>query len=313
MAGCTLFVTTLFVFVCGSIANSKTIHDPIGAGHTLDTEAGASPWSHLPSLANAVLSLLPFQTQPITSSLPPAEEVPQGDGWEARFARGLRRSKALVEVSEQAVGRWVADSQASGAGVPEEMMLAEELLAASEEAPTAQQKAKTAERALRMYNHAKWLAERNLARAAQWRYREASRLAQQSKRSVLAAHALSRLGYFLMEWRRFGEALEVLQESESLSRKSNPLAPFLIGVLERQSAGPDAERLRLAEDRILNAQEQPSDELEAKRVQLVTEILFWRSATESPQKCLAATDVAQVLACLLGHAAYHLHHAFVPS
>ena len=48
--------------------------------------------------------------------------------------------------------------------------------------------------ALRLYYPAKWLAERNHATAAEWRYREASRLALQTRRKVLAAHALGRFG-----------------------------------------------------------------------------------------------------------------------
>ena len=105
--------------------------------------------------------------------------------------------------------------------------------------------------ALRLYYHAKWLAERNHATAAEWRYREASRLALQTRRKVLAAHALGRFGcadgigldgkilemetqrknggwnpsepctstpstsgwrYFLIHWNRRQEAKEVLRE-----------------------------------------------------------------------------------------------------
>ncbi|CAK8990401.1 Protein roadkill (Hh-induced MATH and BTB domain-containing protein) [Durusdinium trenchii] len=80
--------------------------------------------------------------------------------------------------------------------------------------------ARDPEPALRLYYHAKWLAERNHATAAEWRYREASRLALQTRRKVLAAHALGRFGYFLIHWNRRHEAKEVLRESRRISSKS---------------------------------------------------------------------------------------------
>merc|ERR1719203_1501233 len=104
------------------------------------------------------------------------------------------------------------------------MLRAEQLLrrGASEATPAKKIAEKRAEEALRLYYHAKWLAERNLAKAAEWRYRESSRIAKEAKRSVLAAHSLSRLGYFLMHWGRMDEAREVLLASEKLSVKANP-------------------------------------------------------------------------------------------
>lgn len=260
--------------------------------------------------AKGLHMIMPLNRQPSsTTPLPPAEEVPQGDGWEARFARGVHCSKLVVDGGDGAEGRWAVDRKGSGVGVPAQMLEAEELLLAAEEAPAAKQREKTAERALRVYNHAKWLAERNLATAAEHRYREAHRLAKQSRRSVLAAHALSRLGYFLMHWRRYDEAREVLRQSELQSKKSNPLAPYLYGVLERRAAGPDAERLRSAEERILNSQDLPSEELEVERKQLLAEIGYWRAAEESPRRCLEAFDAAQVMICLTGHAAFSLRRA----
>merc|ERR1719498_1417925 len=157
------------------------------------------------------------------------------------------------------------DSLFSSTVVPRQMLHAEELLLAGNEgAPAERQREKTAERALRLYYHAKWLAERNFAKAAEWRYRESAQLARSCRRSVLASHSLARLGYFLLHWRREAEAVVVLKESMKLSSKSNPLAPYLHGVLERKAAGGDVERLRSAENAILNAGEQPSDELEAE-------------------------------------------------
>ena len=77
---------------------------------------------------------------------------------------------------------------------------------------------------------------------------------------MLAAHALGRFGYFLVHWNRRREAKEVLTESMRISSKSNPLAPYLLGVLERQDAGKDLERLEKAEEMILNGGEQPSED-----------------------------------------------------
>jgi hypothetical protein len=181
------------------------------------------------------------------------------------------------------------------------MLDAEELMAAADLAPQSQQKGKTAERALRVYNHAKWLAERNMARAAEWRYREAHRLARVSRRSVLAAHSLSRLGYFLMHWHRHDDAREVLLESERLSNKSNPLAPYLLGIIERRSAGADIKRLLAAEERILHSGEQPAEELEVQRQQLSQEIHYWRLAQHSSRHCTKTFNVAHVAICLCSH------------
>eukprot|EP00913_Durusdinium_trenchii_P003978 g3684.t1 len=223
-----------------------------------------------------------------SSTKPEPPDVPESMGWEAQFAWGLYYSKRACFASESGAGPWALDRKGSRAG---------ELLDVSiQAAPQEEKRKKLAERALRLYYHAKWLAERNHATAAEWRYREASRLALQTRRKVLAAHALGRFGYFLIHWNRRHEAKEVLRESRRISSKSNPLAPYLLGVLERQvglsskhlsslqtprvneDAGADLERLKAAEaerssgaergsgadscvqDLILGGGEQPSEE-----------------------------------------------------
>lgn len=235
---------------------------------------------------------------------------PQGEGWEAQFALGLHESKLMVAAEELSVGAWATDrnelGEGSGAGVPAQMLKAEALMLAAETAPATSCKEKTAERALRLYYHARWLAERNYARAAEWRYAESARLARRSRRSVLASHSLARLGYFLMQWNRPEEAREVLAESMQLNIKSNPLAPYLYGVLERQAAGADIPRLLAAEEHIIQSGEQPSEDLELERNDLVAEINYWRDAELSSKHCLANSDVAHVLICLCGHAAQRL-------
>eukprot|EP00442_Polarella_glacialis_P037563 CAMPEP_0115066846 /NCGR_PEP_ID=MMETSP0227-20121206/11047_1 /TAXON_ID=89957 /ORGANISM="Polarella glacialis, Strain CCMP 1383" /LENGTH=374 /DNA_ID=CAMNT_0002452819 /DNA_START=280 /DNA_END=1404 /DNA_ORIENTATION=+ len=228
-------------------------------------------------------------------------ELPESDpSWQARFAWGLYYSKLSVAAAEYAAGSWTYD-RSSRSGIPVQMLRAEELLEASMDAPEAQRRPKVAERALRLYYHAKWLAERNHATAAEWRYREASTLARQSRRNVLAAHALGRLGYFLMHWRRPDEAREVLLESQRVSSKSNPLAPYLYGLLERQSAGSDAQRLVAAEEMIIHAGEQPSEDLEVERQMMVLEIDYWRKAELSAAGCPATADAAHIVICFLGH------------
>lgn len=237
---------------------------------------------------------------------PPSDEAseridPPASAWEASFSAGTTESKATVAMEESDMHAWVSD-KASGAVVPSRMMQAEALLSSAEDAPADQWKAKTAERALRLYYHAKWLAERNYARAAEYRYQEAASLAKSCRRSVLASHSLARLGYFLMHWKRETEAMEVLKESMQLNVKSNPLAPYLHGVLERKVAVGDAERLRSAEDAILNSGEQPSEELEVERSRFIEEISFWRQAENESRHCLASSDAAYILICVCGHA-----------
>jgi len=314
MAAFLLLALLAFAQVLAAAAtgvDSAVARDPAHAGHShrsLDVEASGSKWPRATSLMNAAAKalhlIMPMEgSWSSDTAAAPEVELPEGNGWEARFARGLHRSKMLTEAGDNAVGHWVVDQKGSGAGVPARMLEAEDLMLAAGDAPAEKQRReKTAERALRVYHHAKWLAEHNFARAAEWRYRHAYGLARQSRRSVLAAHCLSRLGYFLLHWRRRDEALEVLRESEQLSKRSNPLAPYLLGVLERQLAGPDTERLRSAEERILGSEEQPSEELEIERHQLMKEINYWRAAVDSPRRCFEIFDAAQVIVCLLGHA-----------
>lgn len=225
---------------------------------------------------------------------------PESAGWQARFAWGMYYSAKALQAGEDD-GPWTRDA-GSGAGAPKQMLRAEELLrAACEEAPEQQQKAHVAQWALQVYYHAKWLAERSQATAAEWRYREAERLARSCRRTVLAAHALSRLGYFLVHWRREDEAREILAESERLNTKANPLAFYLIGVLERKASGADVARLMAAEDRILLAEEQPSEDLEVQRRRLSEQIKYWRRAREGPSHCFDAPDIAHVTICLVAH------------
>mmetsp|Transcript_42285 Transcript_42285/g.92117 ORF Transcript_42285/g.92117 Transcript_42285/m.92117 type:complete len:317 (+) Transcript_42285:117-1067(+) len=220
------------------------------------------------------------------------------------FEGALQLSKLAVNTND--FFSWVPDSVGTGA-IPQMMHRAEELLALSLlETPADLRSERAVEQALRLYHHAKWLAERNLQQAAEWRFREAAEIAQESRRTVLASHSLSRLGYFLMFWNRPDEAREVLLECEILDHPSNHLGRYLYGLLEREAAAANADpkRLHAAEDRILRGGNLPSEELEDERSILQQEIQFWRSAESSPWQCLAAGDVAHTLVCLFGHAVY---------
>eukprot|EP00747_Dinoflagellata_sp_TGD_P163940 gnl/TRDRNA2_/TRDRNA2_183185_c0_seq1.p1 gnl/TRDRNA2_/TRDRNA2_183185_c0~~gnl/TRDRNA2_/TRDRNA2_183185_c0_seq1.p1 ORF type:complete len:314 (+),score=68.29 gnl/TRDRNA2_/TRDRNA2_183185_c0_seq1:207-1148(+) len=241
-------------------------------------------------------------------SPPEIPNVPDDGGWEAKFAWGIYHSQVALQMADPGMSSFVAD--VAGA-VPRQMLHAEALLRnAHEGAPTEQRNDKLAELALRVYYHAKWLAERNYARAAEWRYRQAAIMARRCQRTVLASHALSRLGYFLMHWRRLEDARVVLRESERLNSKSNPLAPYLLGVIERKGASDMATLLK-AEERILTAGAQPSEELQQELADVVSQIEYWRSAQGSARQCFQTLDAAHLMICLLGHAASTVREVFV--
>jgi len=225
-------------------------------------------------------------------------EPERDDDWEFRFSQGVRESETMLACDETSVGSWVRDVGRSASVVPQKMLLAEELfLEAFDTMPEGKRKEKQAEQALQIYNHAKWLAERNYATAAEWRYRESARIAKQCRRSTLASHALARLGYFFTQWRRYDEAHSVLEESMKLNTKKNPLGPYLFGVLDRQRAGSDVARLRAAEELIFNSAEQPSEDLENQRRQHIADIMYWRNAELDPARCFETSIMTHMVIC----------------
>jgi len=218
--------------------------------------------------------------------------------WESQFSQGVQESETMLACDETSVGNWVRDVGRSASVVPEKMMLAEDcFLEAFNTMPESKRKEKQAEQALQIYNHAKWLAERNYAKAAEWRYRESARIAKLCRRGTLASHALARLGYYLIEWCRNDEAHAVLQESIKLNTKKNPLGPYLFGVLDRQMAGSDVARLQAAEELILKSAEQPSEHLENQRQQHIADIRYWRNAELEPARCFETSSVTHVVIC----------------
>jgi hypothetical protein len=238
--------------------------------------------------------------------LPEQDRSEQSDCWEL-FAEGEAQSKLATGVTN-GLAAWATDR--TGAEVPVKMLRAEELMqrALLSSQCARGHEAMGASRALRMVWHAKWLADRDHARAAELRFREASREAAEHGRTTLAQHALARLGYFLARWSRPAEAFEALLEAKrfgDLDPARDPVAPFMLGVVGRQVAGGDVAKLREAEDRILDAGQQPTEELEAQRQRLQSEIRFWRAAELSPRRCLDANEAVHALICL----GSHLFHA----
>lgn len=276
---------------------------------TLASSLEAQGSSDVTSLAQGIrgLGLARSVSVVVAAPLNYLPDMVEESAWdETKFLSGVQESKKAVEDADNNVVDWAFDS-ACGAAVPSLILHAETLLQSSADAPPDRWKEKTAERALRVYYHAKWLAERNYARAAEHRYHEAYRLASSARRSVLASHALARLGYFFVHWGRPDEAKSVLKHSMKLNTKSNPLAPFLHGMLTRKTCEGELECLNVAEDQILNSGKQPSEELEVERSGLIAQIGYWREAETSPRHCFSSSDSAYVLICLGSHAAMLLN------
>lgn len=184
------------------------------------------------------------------------------DCW-SLFTEGEELSKLAVAAQGGEVGFWATGAE----GVPEQMLRAEELMGRAMHAARGvfRQETLGSSRAFRLFHHAKWLAERGHTKAAERRFREASHSAGVHRRSVLAQHSLARLGYYLTQWGRRDDALEALRDSRKFSHfdtERDPVAPFLFGALEREVVGDDIDKLREAEELILAATEQPTDELE---------------------------------------------------
>lgn len=303
----------LIVGALGASSGSATSMGPVPKGAVSSSVplVKASSTGGLPSANGATAA--PGSAKGLLGKAKATEAQIQTETWESDFAWGVHHSKLIVDASESETGAWIFDKEGSLAAVPRKMLQAEQLLRSgvAQAIPAKKQTEKRAEEALRLYYHAKWLAERNLAKAAEWRYRESSRLAKEAKRSVLAAHSLSRLGYFLMHWRRQEEAREVLQVSEKLNTKANPLGPYLYGLLERQVSGADVKRLHAAEERIIGSGKQPSEDLEIQRLDLIDDIHYWRSVQASPRRCMDTFNTAHILICLCSHAASAVQQAFL--
>lgn len=193
---------------------------------------------------------------------------------------------------------WVAGS--GGSHIPDDMALAEELLLRAEEATLGSLEGdRAASRALRLYRHAKFLALKHHDAAAEWRYRESARVAASAFRRKLAAHSLTRLGYFLMLRSRHQEATEAIEQA--LQHFQDPLAVYLQVRLARVAGElTTEEQLLAAEQRLFAAAgKMPSAALEEERERDHASIRWWRTVTEAGLRhCVDTNDVAHVLICV---------------
>lgn len=193
---------------------------------------------------------------------------------------------------------WVPGS--GGSRIPEDMALAEDFLLRGEEATLGSLESdRGASRALRLYRHAKLLALKHHDAAAEWRYRESAQVAASFNRQKLAAHSLTRLGYFLLLRSRHQEASEAIDDA--LTHFQDPLAQYLQVRLAR-GAGKLAteDQLRAAEQQLLGAAgKMPSEALEEERERDHANFRWWRIVTEGGlRNCVDAGDAAQFFICL---------------
>jgi len=219
----------------------------------------------------------------------------------------LSGMRAVATASAFAERAWAQDG--GGAYAPELLVKAEDLLRRGAEAtPLPQREERQAARALRLYRHAKLLAQRHHSAAAAWRYRDAAAIAGSVRRSTLASHALSRLSHFQMVEGFFEEALE--SASAALIYGRNALADYLQARLRRRlgKLGTVAELLH-AEDQLRRAEGRlPSKKLEADRTAAVLELEAWRAVAEGSSwdlgRCLTLLDAARILICIVSSAVF---------
>jgi len=198
---------------------------------------------------------------------------------------------------------WVRDAGEGqdSSHVPEEIAKAEELLKLGcDNTVGADVSERAALRSLRLYQHAKFLAQKHHDAAAELRYRLSANVAVEHHRKRLAAHSLARLGYLYTLRGRHSEALVAVEESVALAK--DPLAQYLQSVLRR-----NAGELKNSED-VLAAEVQlnevagllPSKYLEEQRAKSSAELKWWRAAAGgSAKQCFRTQDAANFLVCLL--------------
>jgi len=182
-----------------------------------------------------------------------------------------------------------------------------QLLNTEAEVPPEEVEEFQASRALQLYQHAKSLALAHHDVAAEWRYRECARIAGSTNRRKLAAHSLSRLGYFLMLRGRYKDALATA--TEALEHDDDPLGVYVEAAM-RRSLG----HLQESEDvdTVLSKLEQlqgrlPSKGLEQQRAETYDEITWWREvSTGSIKDCLGANDAARFVICSTSHLLWHI-------
>mmetsp|Transcript_17371 Transcript_17371/g.40520 ORF Transcript_17371/g.40520 Transcript_17371/m.40520 type:complete len:378 (-) Transcript_17371:254-1387(-) len=213
----------------------------------------------------------------------------------------LLSESCCADSREQESTSWARDT--AGFYVPADISQLEFALLQNEaEVPSEELEEFQAARALQLYQHAKMLALNHHDAAAEWRYRESSRLAAEINRSKLAAHSLSRLGYFLMLRGRHRDALATV--GEALRHDDDALGIFVQASLQRslgqlmttEDIDAALSKLELVAGRL------PSPGLEQQREEAHGEILWWRSvAAGNIKDCLGANDAARFIICASCH------------
>jgi len=206
-----------------------------------------------------------------------------------------------------------------GASAPPQIVRAETLLQESQLAADSilERKNRAATRAMRLYQHADFMARKQHTAAAVWRYRSAAKLAAGSRRSRmpmhgLEMHALTRLAFFLDRSGKDEEALaaanEALAVQHTAATSRIPLAKFLQATLRRRLGELKTdEQVLEAEMQLLAVKGKlPSQALEEERSVAHADFVMWRNIAETPawslerfQRCVEMSDGARIFICLL--------------
>jgi len=234
------------------------------------------------------------------------EQAERAQDGESIFNLGLYWSELAVAGRGSSSSRhWVSD--AKGWHVPEQIARAERFLLNGEQATMGSARGERgALRALRLYQHAKFLALEHHDAAAEWRFQAAAELAASNRRRKLAAHCLARLSYFVYLRGRHRDALSFA--TAALAHSSDPFANYLQATLRRSlDELRTKEDIGVAERQIHDAVGHlPSQGLEQQRASAEQELVLWRAAAEGGfDKCFALVDVARVLLCFLCKAVMH--------
>jgi len=237
-------------------------------------------------------------------------QVDKGAG--PKFALGRYWSEISVSSSDapfftrhRPTSKWV-----DGPGkwrVPFLMARAEALMMQGEKASLGAEKSdRGASRALRLYQHAKFLALGHYGGAAEWRYRVSAALAALHQREQLAAHSFTRLALFLSLHRREQEALNAADEALKLAPE--PVAKLLHVTLRRKLGELRTdEEVRMAEKTLIEIQGKlPLRTLEEQRSTTVAELAVWRKVADNGKfsTCFELVDAARTLICVIGRLAF---------
>jgi len=240
------------------------------------------------------------------------QEVQVDKGADPKFALGrywseisVSKSDAPFFIRHRPTSKWV-----DGPGkwrVPYFMARAEALMMQGEKASLGAEKSdRGASRALRLYQHAQFLALGHYDGAAEWRYRVSAALAALHQREQLAAHSFTRLALFLSLHRREKEALGAA--GEALKLAPEPVAKLLQVTLRRKLGELRTdEEVRIAEKTLIEIHGKiPLRTLEEQRATTVAELAVWRKVTDNGKfsTCLEFVDAARTLICVIGRLAF---------